>query len=173
THHGLIATQPDGKRYWEDYFAHTHQLDVATGTLTFRGQVETLPLDYLRNYWFDDQAIEVELILSARQDVTLQRLVENLPFARGGWKERGADFTAADVQSGETETDRFTVTDSTGAGVEIILDCPRRLRLLPEGLKAGGWRQLQFGRVEIALPATLKAGEGVLLTYRIQPLAGR
>ncbi|OGV68878.1 MAG: hypothetical protein A3K19_06650 [Lentisphaerae bacterium RIFOXYB12_FULL_65_16] len=173
THHGLIATQPDGNRYWEDYFAHTHQLDEAAGKLSFQGQVEAQPLDYQRNYWFGDQAIDVELILTARQDVTLQRLVENLPFVRGGWKARGAQFAATGVSTGDVEADRFTVTDTTGAGVEVVLDSKHKLRLVPEGLKAGGWRQLQFGRIEIELPATLKAGEGVVLAYRIQALAGK
>ncbi|NUQ02085.1 MAG: hypothetical protein HUU35_19740, partial [Armatimonadetes bacterium] len=64
THHGLTATQTDGKRYWEDYFAHTHQLDEATGTLTIDGKVEGQPVRYQRVYRFGEEALEVELTVT-------------------------------------------------------------------------------------------------------------
>ncbi len=64
----------------------------------------------------------------------------------------------------------FTVSDHTGAGVEFALGAERDLTLVPEGLQTPGWRQLQIGRVEIALPARLSAGQQVELSYTIRPL---
>ncbi|HPT96979.1 MAG TPA: hypothetical protein PLU39_03845, partial [Armatimonadota bacterium] len=98
-------------------------------------------------------------------------LVENIPFARGGWKARGATLSAGEKHAGEASSDRLTVTDSTGAGIEIRFDQPRALLLVPEGLKAGGWRDLQFGRAEVRLPEKLAAGQTIELRYTIRPIA--
>ncbi|MFO8079645.1 MAG: hypothetical protein R6V07_04995 [Armatimonadota bacterium] len=170
THHGLIATDADGQRWWEDYHAHSHVLDQQAGTLTITGRVEGQPIAYERRYVFGDDAIEVELTLAADEAVTLQRLAECVPVARGGWKARGAELQAAGATEGAARADRFTVSDAEGAGVAFELDSERDLLLVPEGLQTSGWRQLQIGRVEIALPATLAAGERISLTYTIRPL---
>ncbi len=170
THHGVIATKADGTRYWEDYHAHTHELDEAAGTLMIEGQIESLPLRYVRRYVFGAESLDVTLTLNAVEDLELAGLVENLPVARGGWKARGTEWDAGGVAEGEVKADRFRAIDQTGAGAEIRFDRVRPLRLVPEGLRAGGWRLLQIGRVEIQLPAMLKAGESIEVAYSIRPL---
>jgi len=171
THHGVMLTAPDGKRYWEDYFAHTFELDEAAGTLVISGRIEGWPLAYRRAYRFGDDALEVVLTLTAEKEMAARSLVENIPFARGGWKARGATLSAGEKHAGEASSDRLTVTDSTGAGIEIRFDQPRALLLVPEGLKAGGWRDLQFGRAEVRLPEKLAAGQTIELRYTIRPIA--
>jgi hypothetical protein len=170
THHGLIATDAEGLRWWEDYHAHQHELDEAAGTLTITGRIEGQPVAYERRYVFADEAIEVDLTLTAEEAVTLGRLVECVPLARGGWKARGAEIQAAGATEGEAQADRFTISDAQGAGVAFELDSEHDLLLVPEGLQTSGWRQLQIGRVEIALPATLAEGEQMTLAYTIRPL---
>jgi len=171
THHGLTATLEGGSRYWEDYHAHTHVLDREASTLTFTGRIESTPIGYERRYSFGEQAIAVELTLTADEDISLANLVENIPLARGEWKSRGAEIAAGAVKQGEIQADRFSVCDSEGQGMQVVLSKPARLRLVPEGLKTSGWRKLQIGRVEVALPTELEAGRQVRLAYEIKPWA--
>jgi hypothetical protein len=170
THHGLIATDVEGLRWWEDYHAHQHELDRDAGTLTITGRIEGQPVAYQRRYVFGDEAIEVDLTLTAEEAVTLERLVECVPLARGGWKARVAQIQAAGATEGKARADRFTISDAQGAGVAFELESEHDLLLVPEGLQTSGWRQLQIGRVEIALPATLDGGQQVTLAYTIRPL---
>lgn len=170
THHGLIATQADGRRYWEDYHGHEFALDEDAGTLTITGHIEAVPVDYVRTYEFGDETLGVSLELTAREETALEALVENFPVARGGWKSRGSILSAAEREEGEVTAARFTVLDAAGAGIEVTLEEPMPLRLVPEGLRTGGWRQLQIGRVEIGLPVQLAAGETVTLRYTIRPV---
>ncbi len=170
THHGVIATDADGLRWWEDYHAHEHALDPAAATATITGRVEGYPIAYQRHYRFGDLELTVELTLNAEEDVTLERLVECVPIARGGWKARGATLEAAGATEGDVRADRFRVVDDRGVGTEFILDGERDLRLVPEGLQTPGWRQLQIGRVEIELPRQMRAGETVELRYTIVPI---
>lgn len=169
THHGLIATRADGQRYWEDYFASAFSADETAGTLVVSGRVEDVPLGYRRTYRFDDDALTVELQLTADAEVALTALVECLPVARGEWKARGATIRAGEVTAGTVEAGEFEVVDAVGAGARFILDRPRTLRLVPDGLRTGGWRRLQIGRVEIDLPRRWAKGDSVSLTYRIAP----
>jgi len=170
THHGLTATLTDGLRYWEDYLVHEHVLDVDAGELTFTGRVEALPIAYERRYTFGDDSLSVALSLTVEEDVELADLVETIPIARGGWKERGARIVANDVNTGDVATDSFRIVDERGAGMQVDLDGERDLRLVPDGLQTSGWRQLQIGRVEIVLPANLQAGTTHNLAYTIRPL---
>ncbi len=170
THHGLIATDADGQRWWEDYHAHSHVLDEDAGALTITGRIEGQPIAYERRYTFADDALHVELTLTADEAVSLARLVECVPIARGGWQARGAEIAAPGATAGEARADRFTVSDGEGAGVAFELDGEHGLLLVPDGLQTSGWRKLQIGRVEIALPATLAAGEQTTLSYTIRPL---
>ncbi|MCC7494438.1 MAG: hypothetical protein IT204_18925 [Fimbriimonadaceae bacterium] len=169
THHGLIATVA-GKRWWEDYFAHSQTLDAAAGSLTLRGQVEGQPLTYERTYGFGEQGLEVTSRLTATAAWRGERLVENLPYARGGWKARGATLSAGDQTSGAVTASELRLTDSSGAGIKVTFEQPQRLRLVPEGLRAGGWRLLQIGRAEVELPTDLAAGQSAVLRYRLAPL---
>ncbi len=172
THHGLIATDGEGLRWWEDYHAHEHTLDREAGTLTITGRIEGQPIAYERRYVFGDEAIEIELTLTAEEAVTLERLVECVPLARGGWKARGAEIQAAGATEGEASADRFTISDNEGRGMAFDLDGEHDLLLVPEGLQTSGWRQLQIGRVEIVLPAQLQPEEPLTLAYTIAPLGG-
>ena len=126
----------------------------------------------MRRYDFGDRELSVSLTVTAEEDVGLAGLVENVPYARWEWKARGADAIAGDTREGEIEAESFRIVDSTGAGVELTLDGPRELRLVPEGLKTAGWRRLQIGRVEIVLPARMSAGESAKLAYVIRPVSG-
>lgn len=170
THHGVIATKPDGTRYWEDYHEHTSQLDESAGTLSIGGRIESLPLRYLRRYTFGPESLEVKLSLTAEKDLQLTRLVENLPIARGKWKARGTEWDAGGVCEGEVKAQTFRAFDKTGNGAVVRFDQARSLRLVPNGLRAGGWRLLQIGRVEIELPARLEAGESFEMAYTIEPM---
>ncbi len=170
THHGLIATQKDGKRYWEEYHAQTHTLDIKNGKLSFQGNVEGQPLKYQRTYTFNDHELAVTLTLEAEADVDLAGLVENIPIARGGWKARGATLDAGGKAKGTVSADRFKATDNKGAGVEVVLSTSHELRLVPDGLRTGNWRKLQVGRVEIVLPGNLRKGDRVELAYRMKPI---
>jgi hypothetical protein len=167
THHGLIATLSDGNRYWEDYFEHQFHLDKEKGELVIEGVIESLPLKYRRRYVFLDDLLEVELVIHAADDVVLKQLVENIPIARGGWKGRGADI------NGQSEGNSFTLSDFHGAGVEFKFDTSRSLKIVSNGMKTGGWRKLQIGRVEIKLPAIIERDEIVKITYQIIPFHER
>jgi len=169
-HHGIVATDTDGLRWWEDYHAHEFTLDEDAGTLTITGRVEGQPIAYERVYTFGDEALGVELTLTADADVRLAGLVETIPLALGEWKSRGATVKAGNATEGEVDAASFTITDETGAGVNFTLDGVFPLRLIPDGLQNSGWRKLQIGRVEIVLPTRLTAGEEVLLAYELRPV---
>lgn len=170
THHGIIATLPGGRRMWEDYHAHTHDLDETSGTLTIRGKIEGVPVDYIRTYTFADDHLGVDLTLSANEPVQFEAVVENIPVCRGEWKSRGSDLSAAGVSKGEVTAPEFRLTDTTGNGVRFDFGEPVDLNLVPEGLKAGGWRKLQFGRAEVSLPQSLQPGQPVRLAYQVWPV---
>lgn len=166
THHGLVATAPDGKRYWEDYLATSYRLDAAAGTLEISGRIEKQPVAYTRSYRFADDAIEVRVKLKAEQAVALAGLFENVPVARGTAKADGAEITVAGKG--------FQVLDKHKQGMEVTLDQARPLRAQPNGLKNGfnkgdGKHLLQIGRVEIELPAKLTAGQETSYSYTLRP----
>jgi hypothetical protein len=170
THHGLIATALDGRRYWEDYFAHHFSLDDRTGELQIQGEVESLPIIYERRYRFLDDGLEIMLKIQATEDVNLVRFVENIPIARGGWKANGVKMAAKGISHGEVVSDTLRIQDNRANGVEVKLDSPRSLRFVPDGLRTGGWRKLQIGRAEIELPVKMRKGETHELVYRFAPL---
>lgn len=171
THHGITATLPGGRRMWEDYHAHSFTLDEAAGTLTIRGKIEGVPVDYVRAYTFADDHLKVDLTLEASAPAELEALVENIPVCRGEWKLRGSELSAGGVSSGEVTAPEFQLLDSAGHGVRFAFGEPLRLNLVPDGLKTGGWRKLQFGRVEVCLPETLQPGQPVRLSYQVWPVA--
>ena len=169
THHGLTATLADGNRFWEDYFANTYQLDQQAGTLTIDGQIEKLPLTYVRKYTFADDRLQVELTITATEAVEVARLVENLPIVKGEWKARGVSIEAGGRQTGDVDADRVRLADETGAGIDVVFEGAQSLRILPDGLRTGGWRKLAFGRVEVGLPSRWTAGQTAALRYAIMP----
>lgn len=169
THHGLTATMTDGRRTWEDYFKNSFTLDEAAGTLAIEGEVELLPLTYTRRYRFADDRLEVDLTVTATAPCTVTSLVENLPVVNGEWKSDGVTFTAGGQQEGAVRSDRVTLATGAGASVGVVFDGPQNLRLVPQGLRTGGWRKLAFGRVEVALPATWTAGQTATLRYGLVP----
>lgn len=169
-HHGLVATDSQGLRWWEDYHGHSFELDADAGTLVIRGRIEGQPIRYVRSYTFGDEALGVRLQLSAEADLSLAALVENIPYARWEWKARGADAVAGEAREGETQANSFCIVDRTGAGVMVTLSEVMPLRLVPQGLKTPGWRRLQIGRVEIVLPARWSAGQEMEISYEVKPL---
>jgi len=171
THHGLTATVADGTRYWEDYFAHEHELNTETGVLRFSGRIEGQALEYERVYHFEDEQLRVELTVTSTGDVDLAGLVETIPVARGAWKANGSVISADGRTAGRVRSKRFTITDDTGAGIEVVFDEPQEMELIPDGLRAGNWRKLQIGRVEVVLPHQLAKGEKMTINYTMRPLA--
>jgi len=169
THHGLIATMDDGRRTWEDYFKNSFQLDEAAGTLTIDGEVELLPLKYTRRYRFADDRLAITLTVTATEACQVNALVESLPIVKGEWKSRGVTITAGGQTQGEIRSDRVRLADGSGAAVEAVFAQPQALRILPDGLRTGGWRKLAFGRVEVQVPATWTAGQSVTLEYALVP----
>jgi hypothetical protein len=167
THNGLIALQADGKRYWEDYFATRYVIDQKAALLTVTGRIENLPIAYTRQYRFAADDIEIHVTLRAEQAVSLTSLTENIPFAEGVMKARGAELSLTGEKDGQAQTDRFTLRDKQNAGVEVLLDGPRTLRIQRNGLRNN---DLQIGRVEVLLPAQLAAGQQVELLYHVRPL---
>jgi len=169
-HHGLVAANSNGERWWEDYFGHRSTFDAARRELSIRGVIERTPIHYERIYVFADDALDVTLRLRASAAVRLARLIENLPFARGGWKSRGAEIRTGDVTDGDATASAVRITDRMGAGIEIIFDSPRRLRLVPNGPRTGGWRKLQIGRIEVQVPREWAEGDEHVLHYVLRPL---
>lgn len=158
THHGLVATRDDGKRYWEDYFETTYELNRDSGELICSGQVENTPLTYTRCYRFNEDKIIVDLELRADADITLAAFHENIPFAAGDVKSRGAEL----IMNGHLQ-----VVDETGAGVTVSFENSREVMLQPDGLQRNG---LQFTRAEVPLPSVWTAGETHNLTYTLEPI---
>ena len=167
-HHGLVATREDGKRYWEDYHAAEFELDPDAGLLTVTGRIESLPLRYERRYTFADEEVAVAVTLTADEDVELKGLIENLPFAFGRLKVRGAKI--AQPAMADQETDRIWLVNNDRAGVEFILDRPRQVHLCRNGM-ISHYKRYQINRAEILLPTDLRAGAQAGFSYVVKPTA--
>jgi len=166
-HNGLVAIRADGARYWEDYFATRYHLDPAAGILSVSGIIEDVPIHYVRTYRFNPRDVEVRIVLTADKAVALSRLFENIPIAEGEVKTRGVVISTGGQAAAEVSSSLVQVHDKTGVGIDIRLNgAPRSLHIQPNGLRVN---KLQIGRVEIELPAAMKAGQTVELTYRIIP----
>lgn len=170
--HGLVAVTQEGKRFWEEYHAARWELDEEAGTLTIRGRVEDTPVAYVRTYTFGDEALEVELALTADETVRFRDFVENLPVAAGRNKQRGAEISPSEGEDGRVEAAAFAIRDEDGAGVDVELDEPRSARVWQRGM-VGQWGRFQVNRIEIALPAQWEAGETHVLRYVLRPVPSR
>lgn len=168
THHGLVAQQQNKKRYWEDYFKHNTKFNKNTNTLTINGTIEKQGIDYIRTYKFDRDAVHVSLKLTAFKDVSLLRLIENLPLANGSKKASGVHLTASNKQSGDINADHISILDDNGHGMRVTFDETQALRLVPNGMKRRG---LQISRVEVVLPAKWQSGQTYTLYYTLQPVS--
>ncbi|MCS6276703.1 MAG: hypothetical protein H2171_05160 [Opitutus sp.] len=182
SHHGLVALGADGRRHAEDYFASVASVDESAGTLTARGQLDSLPLNYTRRYTFEENAIIVEVTLRAANAFSCESLVENIPLATGPFKKEGATIT---VEGSETPADLsslpegirksvrlahahaggVSLTDKKGRGLRIKLDEPRDLKICRSGLQ--GRDGIHYDRVEVALPATWQKDQEATLRYRM------
>ncbi|MBN1672660.1 MAG: hypothetical protein JXR37_16580 [Kiritimatiellae bacterium] len=169
-HHGLVAFNPDGTRDWEDYYATAVKLDEPNGRLTVTGRIAGLPLRYTRRYRFEPEQLAIELTVAADADVSLMRLIENVPLAGGKRKKRGAELSGPHADEAAPGMD-FTVMDSASCGVRFELAAPRPLRVCRTG-PLGKYGDYRINRVEIELPATLKQGEAARLAYRLTPVRG-
>jgi len=160
THNGLVATKDGGLRYWEDYFSTKWELAKDNSELRVSGSVESLPLSYERVYKLLDDRLEVSLTLKASKDVSLQSLVENIPFPLGELKKGGVEVSAPASGS------KASITDLAGHGVEISFDKDLAMRVQRNGIQ---YDRVQIGRIEVALPSKLAAGESFVLSYGIAP----
>jgi hypothetical protein len=163
THHGIVVRMPDATRWWEEYFSTEFALDEAAGTLVVTGAVEEQPLSYERRYAFDDEGLSVELTITAQEDFECAGLIENIPLALGEVKARGA------VVDAPARGKAFTVRDETGTGFTCVFDAEQRFKAVETGLRYRG-SDHATGRVEVALPASLKRGESAGLRYQLRPL---
>lgn len=187
SHHGLVALAADGKRHAEDYFAAVASVDESAGTLTARGQLDSLPLNYTRHYTFEDNAIAVEVTIRATKAFSCESLVENIPLATGPFKKDGATIavegseTPADLSSlpeairknvrlAHANSGGVSLTDKKGRGLRVELDEPRDLKICRSGLQ--GRDGIHYDRVEIALPATWQKDQEATLRYHLVPLVG-
>jgi hypothetical protein len=91
-HHGLVSVDKTGQRWWEDYYAASRTLDKEKGELTVTGQLEKQPVRYERHYRFNDQSIEIRVVLTASEDVAFAEMFENLPVLGGTVKINGAEI---------------------------------------------------------------------------------
>jgi hypothetical protein len=158
THHGLLASTTDGKRYWEDYFATTYTLDKANGILTVCGKVEQQPVSYCRTYAFDADKIRVKLALQVENDLELARFIENIPALMGALKKNGVKLTAAPQKA--------EILDNNGKGLVLAFAKPQKLSVQENGLTD---KSMQIGRIEVALPTQLKKGQQIVLEYDLIP----
>lgn len=167
-HQGLVAQQQDQKRYWEDYYKNSFNLDKNKRTLSVDGKIEGQPLSYNRTYTFEREMLKVTVTLTATADVKLLRLFEVLPIPKGSAKPYGVNV---DTQSQSTSQDlasTLLITDSRGQGVKVNFDVPQSITYQSEGIVR---HSLQMSRAEIQLPATWKTGQTHTLTYTLAPVA--
>ena len=167
THHGLVATGSDGKRSWEDYFSTHFVLNEDPSELTITGKIENQPLTYTRRYLLGEQELGVELEVTADKDVQLTSLQENLPIAAGSIKSDGAQIRMNGEDKGQAKADKFVISDSHGQGVEVVFNEPQWLFVQRNGLQSN---DLQVARVDVELPAQIRAGQTVRLSYIVRPL---
>lgn len=164
THHGLIATLTDGKRYWGDYFLKRYTLSSDNSTLTINGQIESQAIKYERRYEFGDNTIRVQLIIEALQDVNFSYFCENIPVVMGAVKKEGAYIEIPGESAGRATAKSFKIINQRGKSVSVELDAPRELRVYRNGLK---YNDTQFARVEIVLPANMLKGQITQFSYTI------
>lgn len=164
--HGLVAVTADGKRWWEDYHAHSFALDEKKGTLAITGRIEGQPLSYLRTYTFSDDALDVRVEINASRDAAYTRFFENLPFPSGSLKARGTKLSPSIGKTAGSRIDSFTIVDNGGKGIRIDFKGKYPASAQLNGL-ISRYRTLQVNRVEIGLPLKLKKGERITLEYRI------
>lgn len=176
-HHGLVAIDNEGLRWWENYASVSNSLDKDKGELTCIGRLEKWPVQYTRQYQFAADRIEVHLTLTAAEDVEFADLFEVIPIAGGEIKKKGAEIEIAgekksvekqvEIHKGTALSDRFCVKDRDGHGLEVLLDSARELRVCRSGMLSRG---PQINRVEIVLPKILKKNQKIELKYQFVPV---
>jgi hypothetical protein len=183
-HHGLVAIDKEGERWWEDYFATSFELNESARTLSISGKIEKQPLRYMRLYHFLDDRVEVEIRLETDKEcIEFDDLIENLPLLGGPVKVNGQTITVNNEQHiidtiGVPEGKKVVkstaysriifVTNHLGQGVEIRLDKEHNLRVCRSGMVVRNF--LRFDRIEIVLPNTLTKAAPVTLSYALIPV---
>ena len=164
THQGIVVRKADKTRWWEDYHKTEFKLDEEAKTLSITGAVEGCPLTYSRRYGFGDEALSVELEITATGPFACASMIENIPLVFGSVKPRGV--TAAVPSRGKS----FRVVDGKGAGVEWVFEREQAFKNYEKGLKGQKWTDHVCGRVEVALPTKLAIGQSVTLRYDVRPV---
>ena len=163
-HHGLIVRMPDGRRWWEDYLNHTYALDADAGVLTVTGVIEEQPIEYRRVMRFGDDALTMEVTLTASKDVAASGIVEIIPFVFGDRKANGVLLNVPERGK------EFTIHDRKGNGVRYSFNGEYAFK--PVRAMYHAKYEHRTGRIEVALPAKLKAGQPVKFAYEIRPVSG-
>jgi len=169
THHGLVGVSVKGERYWEAYARTATDLNHLPERLIVRGVLENHPLSYERTYWFHDNALETELIVTATGDLHLQSLKEIVPLAAGPAKAEGSEVAFLGPASKPTGA---SLRDTHGNGADLVLETPAEIGFVREGLRSERLK-LQISRLEISLPDRMKKGEMFRLKYRLVPVKGQ
>lgn len=173
TYNGLVAVTKDHLRYWADYDATVFSLDRNSNELRIDGRIENQPIKYERIYRFGNDALDITLTVHAADAIDLDELFENIPILFGKIKQRGSTLTIeGEDAEGRAVADRITLRDNRGAGFDIVFDQPQQLTVVRNGLieKHSGNGDTQVGRVQIHLPAHMKAGDAITLHYRFVPV---
>lgn len=182
-HHGLVAIDTGGGRWWSDYHATAFNLDAARGALTITGRIENHPIEYERRYSFEDNEVAVRVDIHAKGDTNLKDFFENVPLAGGPCKTRDAVIStgaterplpfddgdgAKELKTGlsAATAGAFRIVDRDGNGVMVELDRERDLTICRSGASSG---RIRFDRVQIMLTGVMKKGDRLTLTYRIKP----
>lgn len=183
--HGLVAWN-NGLRYWADYFSTDYSLDEENSLLTVTGSIESLPLQYSRQYFFADSQIEVVVTMTATQSFTVENLIEVIPVptctrsncaapSLRNRKLRGASLNidgAPGTPNGTVvSASSVRVVDSLGKGMAIQLGTAHPLSIQRDGIRFIYYDdELQVGRVELRLPTSWTVGQSYSLAYAIVPI---
>jgi hypothetical protein len=173
THHGLIVTDLNNKRYWEDYFSTNYRLNHDSNTLRITGRIENQPIMFSREYKFLQDQVEVSLQLTSKKDIQLSHVFENLPILQGPIKSQGVlignKYMHNIIKESATQivTDKLFIVDTKGKGLEVTFDHPQSLLIRLDEM---GYRNIQLGSAQIMLPKNLTRNT-IGIRYSLKPIS--
>jgi hypothetical protein len=171
TYHGPVVIDQNDQRYWAQYHATNFKLDEAQSTLTIDGKVEDQPVIYQRQYQFQPDQIIVKVTYTATDDVNEKSFIENIPVALGNFKANGAMLTVDGNQVDQAMASTIQLRDNNGHGFDIAFTSTQDLHIVRNGLiEDWAGKKVQFGRVEVKLPASMTKGQAVTVQYAFKPI---
>lgn len=171
TYHGPVVVDSQKNRYWADYHATQFKLDEKKNTLIVTGEVEKQNIAYKRIYTFKPDQLQIQVVFTATQATDNLDFFENIPIALGRFKKRGCKVRINDKESDQGMTNLIAIRDKTGNGFDLKFETTRPVKIVRNGLiEDWAGEQVQFGRIEVPLPVTMKKGEQAILTYHYIPV---